>query len=421
MTKSITTSKTVHLFSSTSSQLAARLGMPLKPSVILLRWPVVIICAYLLLYPAVDYLSPALSQIFIILYVVSNIALYFIREEKFVTWSFYYPLVVSDTMVLTVSLISNGYAETNFYIAFFLVIIVSCIVDDAKLRAVGSILASLIYAALLLQTAAIIHPSAFLRTPFLFVVALYYGYFTQFTRTEKNMRQEAEQRSRGQKEILDILSHELRTPLSVISGYAQALQNGTLGAVSPKQDSAFSGIIRQSNNLLTLVTSLIDFTRIQSSELSFNQEDIDLKEYLDELRVNYDYALESRVTMSWSISPDLPIMKSDKQRLAIVLKNLINNAIKFTQEGEIRIFAGCSPDRKTFEFEVADSGIGISKSELPLIFDKFHQADRTSSRSYDGLGLGLHIVKAFTDVAGGKIEVESAINRGSTFKLSLPI
>ncbi|OGQ78177.1 MAG: hypothetical protein A3F90_07615 [Deltaproteobacteria bacterium RIFCSPLOWO2_12_FULL_60_19] len=421
MTTSIATSKTIHLFPFTSSQLAARFGMPLKPSVILLRWPVVIVCAYLLLYPAVEYLPAALSHLFIILYVASNVALYFIAEEKFATWSFYYPFVVTDTIVLTLSLTMNGYAETNFYITCFLLVIASCIVDDAKLRAVASVLASLIYTALLLQSVGTPHPSVFLRIPFLFVVSLYYGYFTQFVRTEKTLRQEAELRSRGQKEILDVLSHELRTPLSVIGGYAQALQHGTMGPVSPEQRKALAGIVRHSDNLLTLVNSLIDLTRIQSSEFSISQEDVALGDYLEELRLNYEYDLGKPVTMRWSVPPDLPVIKSDRVKLNIVLKNLINNAIKFTSEGEIHISVACSPDKKTLEFHVADTGIGIPESELSQIFEKFHQVDRTSTRHYEGLGLGLYIVKAFTDVVGGQIKVESEVNRGSTFTLSLPI
>lgn len=421
MTTAIATSKTIHLFPFTSSQLAARFGMPLKPSVILLRWPVVIVCAYLLLYPAVEYLPAALSHVFIILYVASNVALYFVAEEKFANWSFYYPFVVTDTIVLTLSLTMNGYAETNFYITCFLLIIASCIVDDAKLRAVASVLASVIYTALLLQSLAAPHPSVFLRIPFLFVVSLYYGYFTQFVRTEKTLRQEAEQRSRGQKEILDVLSHELRTPLSVIGGYAQALQHGTMGEVNPGQHKALAAIVRHSDNLLTLVNSLIDLTRIQSSELAISQEDVALGQYLDELRLNYEYDFGKPVTLRWSVPPDLPVIKSDRIKLNIVLKNLINNAIKFTHEGEVRISVACSPDKKLVEFQVADTGIGIPESELSLIFEKFHQADRSATRPYDGLGLGLYIVKAFTDVVGGQIKVESEIDRGSTFTLSLPI
>ncbi len=413
----------IKLFPSTSNstQLAMRLGMPLKPSVILLRWPVVIICAYLLLYPAVDYLQPAVLQLFIVLYVVSNVALYFVREEKFATWSFYYPLVVLDTIALTVSLVSNGYAESNFYIAFFLVIIMSCIVDDPKLRAVGAILACLIYVALLLQLTGSIHPSAFLRTPFLFVVSLYYCFFTQFTRTERNLRYEAEQRSRGQKEILDILSHELRTPLSVITGYAQALQSGNLGPIAARQGAAFAGIIRQSNHLLTMVNSLIDLTRIQSNELWLKQEEVGLRGLLEELKMNYDLSDDKQVPVKWTIAPDLPVISSDKERLWIVLSNLVNNAVKFTHQGEIRVSACCSADKKTFEFEVADTGIGIAENDLMHIFDKFQQADRSSRRNYDGLGLGLHMVKVFTDLSGGNISVQSEVNRGSTFRMTLPL
>ncbi len=421
MTTSMAGSTTINLVPFTSARMAARFGMPLKPSVILLRWPVVIVCAYLLLYPQENYLSVLLSHVSIILYVASNVGLYFMGEEKFATWSFYYPLVVADTIVLTMSLLVNGYADANFYVTFFLLIIASCIIDDAKLRAVASIVASAIYAVIVWQSGEGVHTSVFLRIPFLFVISLYYGYFTQFIRADKTLRTEVEQKSEAQKEILDVLSHELRTPLNLIGGYVESLKNGVWGTVNPEQNKALEVIVAQSGNLMTLVNSLVDLTGIESSELSIKQEEIALGDFLRDMRLKYEYDLEKPVTLRWSIPPDLPVIKSDKGKLTIVLQNLINNAIKFTHKGEIRIAAGSSAGGKNFTFQVADTGIGVPESQLPHIFEKFYQVDRTSSRNFEGLGLGLYIVKLFTDVLGGKIEVDSEVNRGSTFTLTLPV
>jgi signal transduction histidine kinase len=419
MMTSMAESKTINLVPFTSSRLSAQFGMPLKPSVILLRWPVVIVCAYLLLYPQEAFLSALLCHAIVIVYMSSNVGLYFIGEEKFTTWSFYYPLIVGDTIVLTVSLLLNGYADTNFYITLFLVIIATCIVDDAKLRAVGSILASALYAAVVFLSSESVHSSVFLRIPFLFVISLFYGYFTQFIRAEKTLKAEAEKRSEAQKEIMDVLSHELRTPLNVIGGYAESLKNGTWGEVNSEQDKALRVVIGQSGNLLNLVDTLIDLTRIDSGDFRTDQQNVALGEFLHDMKRHYSYELQKPVTLRWTIPPDLPVIRSDKVRLGVILQNLISNAVKFTQEGEIHISAGCS--RNTVDVQVTDTGIGIPHSQLSQIFEKFYQGDRTSTRIFEGLGLGLYIVKVFTDLLGGKIEVESQINKGSTFTLSLPV
>ncbi len=416
----MTPEQTIELLPFASEKVAARFGMPLKPSVILIRWPVVIICSYLLLYPSEQYLPELFFQAFILLYVASNVALYFVDEKGFTSWAFYYPLVITDTIVLTLSLIINGYAETDFYLTFFLLIIVSCIFEDAKLRAVVAILAPVIYAGLLFRSSQNIHPSVFLRLPFLFVISLFYGYFTQFIRTEKALREEAEQRIRGRKEALDIVSHEFRTPLNLIGGYAQALKDKTLGDINSQQDAALAKILRQSDNLLHVVSSVLDLARIEAEELVVQRESIVLATFLEELKTNYE-TLEKAVSMRWSWPADLPAIQCDRAKLTIILQNLINNAIKFTDRGHIEVSARQTADKKGVEIAVADSGIGIPKEALPIIFEKFRQADSSSTRVHGGVGLGLHIVKVFTELIGGSIAVKSEPGQGSTFTLSLPI
>ena len=412
--------KTNDLFPFTSSQLAARIGIPLKPSIILIRWPVVIICSYLLLYPSAPYLPESFFHAFILLYITSNVALYFLDDEWFVSWSFYYPLVITDTIVLTLSLIINGRAETDFYLTFFLLIIVSCIFENVKLRTAVSLLAPIIYVALLLQSGERIDPGVYLRLPFLFVVALFYGYFTQFIRTEKALREDAEKRNQGKKEMLDIVSHEFRTPLNLIGGYAQALKSKTLGEITQEQEHALAKILSQAENLLYLVNSVLDLTRIEAGELSVERETINIPEYLEDMRLRYEVSLDKPVSLKWSFASDLPAINSDRSKLTMILQNLINNAIKFTEKGTVQVSARRAADKKGVEFEIADTGIGIPKEALPIIFEKFRQADSSSTRVHGGVGLGLHIVYVFTELLGGSIEVESEPGHGAVFTLWLP-
>ena len=179
-------------------------------------------------------------------------------------------------------------------------------------------------------------------------------------------------------------------------------------------------ILRQSDNLLHMVNTMLDLARIDAGQVSVEREEFSVVELLRELRVNHENSQDTPVALEWSIPDSLPAMCSDKAKLRIILDNLINNAVKFTDEGTIRISARQTPDRKKIEFEVADSGIGISKETIPFIFEKFRQADSSSTRQRGGVGLGLHIVRVFAEALGGTMSVQSQPGEGSAFTLVLP-
>lgn len=412
---------TISLFPFNSSQFAVRFAMPIKASVVLIRWPVVIICSYLLLYPSSHVIPQSLLHTLILAYIASNVALYFVSEERFLSPSFYYPIIILDTVVLTLSLIINGNVEADFYLTYFLLIIICCIFEDPKILTAVSVFAPLVYTLLLFQSAGSVHPSVFLRLPFLFVVSLFYGYFAQLIRAQRALKEEAEQKSQGKKEVLDIVSHEFRTPLNLIGGYAQALKSKTLGDITHEQEQALAKILRQSDNLLHLVNGFLDLTRIEAGEISLQKEEIRLPEYLQEMKLNYEVILDKPLSLQWFFSPDLPTIISDKGKLTIILQNLINNAIKFTDKGSIQVSTWWLADKKALELEVADTGAGIPKEALPIIFDKFRQVDSSITRVHGGIGLGLHIVKAFTEMLGGTVAVKSEVNKGSTFTLTFPV
>ena len=413
--------KTVDLFPFTSARLAVHLGMPIKASMVLIRWPVVIICSYLLLYPAAELVPQHVLHAFLLLYVASNVALYFVAEDRFLSPTFYYPVVILDTFVLTFSLIINGNVEINFYLTYFLLIIICCIFEDPKISTAISVLAALPYALLSFRSSETIYPGMFLRIPFLFVVALFYGYFARLIRSHKALKQEAEQKTEAKKEVLDLLSHEFRTPLSLISGYAQALKSKTLGDITEEQQQALAKILRQSDNLLYLVNGILDLTRLEAGDVSLRREEILLSEYLQEMKLNYEVLLDKPLLLEWSFPSNLPTILSDKAKLTVVLQNLINNAIKFTEHGSIQVCARWHADRRTIEIAVSDTGVGIPKEALSLIFQKFRQVDSSATRVHGGVGLGLHIVKVFTEMLGGSIAVTSELNRGSTFTITLPV
>lgn len=121
-----------------------------------------------------------------------------------------------------------------------------------------------------------------------------------------------------------------------------------------------------------------------------------------------------------TIPPDLPSIETDGLKLKQILQNVINNAIKFTNSGSVTVSVRHFSEAKQFEFQVADTGIGIPKEKIPFIFDRFHQVDSSETRSFEGVGLGLYIAKAFTELLGGKVAVESEPEKGSTFTIQIP-
>ncbi len=235
----------------------------------------------------------------------------------------------------------------------------------------------------------------------------------------KNQAAALELANKGKDEFMNMMSHELRTPLNVIMGYAQVLSEGVFGKISDQQATGLQKIIFHSKELFRLVSDILQVGRIEAGRVRGKFEDVNINDLLAELRSSYDIPAKKNFTLQWSVAPALPVVKTDAERLKHVLQNLINNAVKFTETGSVTVSARFVSD--TIEFKVKDTGIGIEQEKLPTIFEMFRQVDSSDTRSYGGVGVGLYIVKKFTELLKGTIEVESLPGQGSTFTLVLPL
>jgi signal transduction histidine kinase len=394
--------------------------IPTKSTVILIRWPVVLISSSLILFRSDALPLNILLDLAVVLYALSNAGLYFVREEVFHKVKFNVLLVGLDTLVLTASLIVSGQVETNFYLAYFLLIIICCIFENPRMIAVVSFVAPVAYAGIFFHSGDFL-PGHYLQLAFLFVVGLFYGHFSQLMRVQQTLRERAEQRNQAKTELLNILSHELKTPLTVIASYSQALKSSTLGEINPVQDDALAKILRQTANLENIVNVILESASVETGAVTARREELVLSEFLDEMKQSCDgVVLNPAVKLVWDYPVPLPVVKSDPGKLKIILQNLINNAIKFTDAGEIRVRARHEPQRQKMIFTVSDSGIGIAAEQLPFVFDKFWQVDAARTRTQSGIGMGLYIVKAFTELLGGTVAVDSTLNRGTQFVVELP-
>jgi signal transduction histidine kinase/DNA-binding response OmpR family regulator len=231
---------------------------------------------------------------------------------------------------------------------------------------------------------------------------------------------ELEKSNKGKDEFLSVMSHELRTPLNVINGYAEMVQRGMLGEINSEQKKALEKVITCAKDLLEMISRILQATSIDAEAVKVDRKEVVVGRLLDELKSAYDVSVGKEITLQWDYPLGFLSIRTDREKLKHILQNLINNAVKFTGKGRISVSARQVPGTESIEFRVVDSGIGIPEEMLPIIFEKFRQVDSSETRAHGGVGLGLYIVKKFTEMLGGNVEVESEEGKGSTFKVTLP-
>lgn len=235
--------------------------------------------------------------------------------------------------------------------------------------------------------------------------------------TEHMAREQAESVSRLKSDFLSIVSHELRTPLISIIGYNDLLLDGVVGKLTEEQVDALKKIGNNSKRLLELINEILEFTRLEAKVIE--SKEIEVSDLIEEIIGETKSLMsESGLNFTWEVEPGLPNIKIDLTMLKVVLKNLISNAVKFTEIGSVIVKAHRKNDG--LEISVADTGIGIAQENLPLIFEPFRQIESPLTRQHGGIGLGLYIVKRLLGILGGSIKVESEVGKGSTFRVWIP-
>ena len=222
-------------------------------------------------------------------------------------------------------------------------------------------------------------------------------------------------------EYLANTSHELRTPIATIMGYGNLLVDGTCGRLGKAHQRAIERLMDNARRLLGLVDQILDYSKFEKGERGLYVKRQDLGTFLKSLQEELT-PLEAKkpYKVQYSLSNGIPPIETDWGKLRSILINLLSNAIKFTDQGEVKLSVANGSDKKELFFKVSDTGIGIPKDHVPLIFDKFRQVDGSTAKRYEGTGLGLTITKNLVELLGGRIEVESKIGEGSTFTVTIP-
>src|SRR5919106_1907349 len=233
---------------------------------------------------------------------------------------------------------------------------------------------------------------------------------------------ELEQASRLKSQFLANMSHEFRTPLNAILGYTHMLLQGVAGELLPSVKRQLQRIDSNGRHLLTIINEILDITRIEAGKMPMQLSEFNLNELVPEVMAELDPVItRSKLSVIPQLSPEVPLVFSDRQKVKQIVVNLLSNALKFTHEGRVEIGVGIEPEHNTATIIVADSGIGIAPEHHERIFEDFRQVDDSPSRQYGGTGLGLAICRRLAMALGGRITLHSHLGEGSTFTLIFPV
>jgi len=216
------------------------------------------------------------------------------------------------------------------------------------------------------------------------------------------------------------VSHEVRTPLTSIIAPIQTISQGDAGDLTKEQQSLIEQVYRNSLRLLDMINQMLDFSKIDAGQMKIILEKLDLAEIVKDMVAIFKEVAERKgIKLRYIQKDEIPLVFIDKNKFERILTNLVRNAVKFTEAGSVNIRLKCEKDRIILEVE--DTGIGIPADHLPHIFERFRQVDGSTTRMFEGTGLGLTIVKESVDLLKGKVSADSELGKGTTFKVEFPM
>ena len=241
----------------------------------------------------------------------------------------------------------------------------------------------------------------------------------EFTSTLKKQKNELILANKSKDDFLANMSHELKTPLNSINVISSVMMKNKNKSLSEEQVKNMTIINSCGNDLLYLINDVLDLSKLEAGEIELHYETIDFKQLIEDIRNMFQPMIEEKgLVFDVQYDDAIHLVYTDVQRVKQIIKNLLSNALKFTQKGKISL--SIYNENENIKISVQDEGIGIAKEKLEHIFDRFKQADNSTTRQFGGTGLGLSICKQLAALLQGKLNVTSSINHGSTFTLVLP-
>jgi signal transduction histidine kinase len=380
---------------------------------ITLQWLVAISTSYLSLFVEGELVDdPRVSALAVAL-LASVLVLYRLPRELFQRRFFPHGVIVIDTILISIGIALNRENPWDLFILLFFAIFVAAIGDRlVEIVAACLVLSLGVLAVSQLQGKSLseLDPHVFYRIPFVFAVSILYGYIAE--RAKKETASALQTAERMKAEFLAIMSHELRTPLNIVINYTAAVQNKILGEINAQQENALEKVSKHSRELLLMINEILEVSRIGAEIPVAVPEKTDVKHFVHELRTSYDRPLDRDVTLRWDYPEEFPVVRIDSTKLKHILWNLINNAIKYTETGSVTVAARCLGKERVLEFRVEDTGNGLPGNAVPQSSE--------NSNAYSEIGMGVQIVKRFTEMLAGTLEFRSDPDKGPALIVKIP-
>ncbi|MBX3026604.1 HAMP domain-containing histidine kinase [bacterium] len=408
---------------------------------LLLRYTLIIATAYLLLVEQ-DFATPSLlAGGLIALALATNVAFAQLPRRFTDSTRFAVAVIIYDTAWVTAALMSSGKFSADFFVLYFFLLLLAAVGENLRLIAVAAcvVCGAYLFGHSLTGGGDPWTSPSLIRIPFLFTTAIFYGHLVERARREQQRADSAEalnaqlqrtlaefkilyakaqEAERIKTEFLATVSHELRTPLTTLLGYTELLIDDSYGPTTGEQRGALHKVRASGRILQQAIGRMLDASRIDFGYEELRCDEFELADLLAELRAGLPDTPE--VAVCWPDTAGLPTLRTDEEKLRTILRNLLENACKYTRRGMITVDARWNRRRDELEIDVSDTGVGIEPAEIDAIFEAFRQGGNRGDLATAGVGLGLYIVQRLASRLGGEVQVCSTPGYGSTFTVTIP-
>lgn len=394
-----------------------------KHTISILQWLIAIVTSYLLLFSkGVPSEDPWVYGL-ILIFLASSLLLQRLPQAVFHYRYFDVTLLLFDTILISASIYMNRDVPWDLFLFYFFILFLAAIGENMVRIVIGSTLMSIVYVGLLFQQGKGLQqmgPDLFVRIAFLFGASILYGYLSENAKKEKLRAETAEQKERLKMDLVSALAHDIKNPLGIIMGYAETMSDQFVGRSEEKWNLEILDRIQESaQRIVNLVTGFLEASRAEAGKISVEERPVELNPLIREVtQAQMGELGKKNISLDVDLDDNVPTIMGDKAQLDRVLWNLVGNAIKFTPAGG-KITVSSKRDNGHVCVAVRDTGIGIPKEELPLLFAQFRRLK--GSGKIEGTGLGLFIVKTIIEAHKGTVQAESSGGQGSTFTIRVPI
>ncbi|MGH7832130.1 MAG: sensor histidine kinase [Candidatus Binatia bacterium] len=391
---------------------------------LIFRWLLIIVCSTMVVFSHTLLTDVNWAHLFVILLIASNAALHFVPSATLTKPSFYSAVALIDIVLITIALLISGQTATDFYMVYFIVIMISALSQELTQVVVSTVLIILLYGLVLLLTnleMGTADPLVLLRFPFFFIIALFYGFLVQSVHEERQRKERLAQEevNRLKAQFLGLITQELLGPMNLVMGYIHLMLTGTAGSLNLEQIRIMDQFQLNAEKLLNLIRQLVELSNIETKRVTLNIRKGQIKPFLKDLHMEIRPQLQEKpVRIEFIPDDDLPGLETDWSTLRQAMLHVLANAISSTDSGQISVMARKGPGEEEATLAVVNTGSEVRKEDVPALFANLSRmsAERVE---YDGLGVGIAIAKNLLTLVGAQIQIIKT-GKGSDFTITIP-